>query len=255
MRPQNVSAADLGLIGVAARVIDRAHEIDQRPGAVEGAAHDLHDHRVVAEFEQAMLLGIGRAGAQCLDAARDGEPGLREQSIEREIRRRRGFARQPDPARDLGRQDGGVNGGRDCVDQPQAVETNQPLRRRIGQIVAPRRFAEAEQAVAGDAPLRLDGVGEACEIGRLAPERRRGDETAQPLAAPDQPFVDQHLDGAADGEAAHPEALDERRLAVDTLARPLGRDIAAQRVDELQVERPIQFRVQRKAHVPSTTSG
>ena len=70
----------------------------------------------------------------------------------------------------------------------------------------------------GDAPLRRDGLGEAGEIGRRALQRRRRDETAEPLAAADQALVDEDLDRARDGEPADAETLGQRRLAVDPLA-------------------------------------
>src|SRR5262249_20095211 len=70
LRRRPLGAAYFGLIGVAARVVDGAHVIDERAGGVERAAHDLHDDYFVAEFEQTPFLAIGGAGAQCLDAAR-----------------------------------------------------------------------------------------------------------------------------------------------------------------------------------------
>jgi len=248
LRPCKFGAANFRLIGVAAGVIDRAHEVDQRAGGVVGAAHDLHHDGVVAEFEQAPLLRVGGARAQSLHAACDDQPPLREQAIKRETRRRGGLLRQSDPAHDVRREHGRVNRGRHAVYEPKPVETDQLLRRRIGEIVAPRRVAEAEQQMARHAPLRLDGVGEAREIRRLAAERRRRHETAETLPAPDQPFLDEPLDGAADREAADAEAPRQRRLAVDAVARPLQRDLGAQHVDELQIERPIEVGVQRGAH-------
>ena len=53
----------------------------------------------------------------------------------------------------------------------------------------------------------------------------------------DEALVDQNFDRARDGEPADAEALGERRLAVDPVAGPLGRDLGAQQIDELEIER------------------
>ena len=240
------------MIGVSARVIDRADEIDERSCRIISAAHDFHDDRIVAKLQHPSLFGFACAGAKSLHAALDHETGLFEQTIEREPGRRSRLAVQSDAGGDLRRQHGGVDGCGHVVNQPQTIETDQPLRGRIGKIVSPRRAAEAEQPVRGDAPLGFDGVGETGEIGGLATERRRRHEAAKALPAPDQPFVNQHLDGAADGESTNPETLRQRRLAVYALAGPLIGDLAAHDVDELQIKRPVQICVECVAHSPKS---
>jgi len=75
-------ASDFGLIRVATRIVDGVNVVDEFARAVIGAAGDLHDDGVVAEFEQALFFKACRAGAQRLHAAGGGNAGLRELSIE-----------------------------------------------------------------------------------------------------------------------------------------------------------------------------
>ena len=71
--------------------------------------------------------------------------------------------------------------GRDAIDQPQTVERDQRLVLAIGKAVAPGAGPKAEQPMRRRAALRRDRLGEA-RRDRTAPlQRRRGDETAEPL--------------------------------------------------------------------------
>jgi len=197
-----------------------------------------------------LLAGLGGSRAQRLDAARDVQPGVLEQAIERQVGRTREIAVEPDAARDIRRQDGAMNGGRNIVDEAKPVELDQFLVRRIGEVVAPGELGEGEQPMARRAPLRLHRLGKAREIGGLAAQRRRRDETAEALAAADQALVDENLHRARHGEPADAEALGERRFAVDPIARPLRGDIEPQVVDELQIQRSIDIGVQGDGHSP-----
>jgi hypothetical protein len=141
-----------------------------------------------------------------------------------------------------------VQGGRNSIHQPQAVEPHQTGVGRERRVTAGPGVAEGDEAVRGGPALRRDGLGEARQIRRLAQERRRRDETAQPLASAHQPFLDQPLDGARDREPADLETFGEYRLAVDALARPLAGDLPTQSVDELQVERAIKIGAQCGRH-------
>ena len=130
-----------------------------------------------------------------------------------------------------------MDGRRLAVDETQAVEADERRAFAIGKVFAPRDGAELQETMRRRTALRLDGFGEARQIGRRPPQGLGGDETAHPLAPADQPLVDENLDGAGHGEAADPEPLGEPRLALDPVAGRLAADVRPQPIDQLTVQR------------------
>jgi hypothetical protein len=235
-------AADLGLIGVTTRVVDRFDNVEQPAAGVIRLAIDFHNDGIVSEPEQCRLFPGGRTRAQRLDAPRDGKPRLVEPSIEREARRRRRRQRQADAACNLGGDDGTVDGRRDAVHEAEPVEPDQLDVLAIRRAFPPDDRLERQNAMRRRAALRRDRLGEARKIGGRTQERGRRDETSNPLAPPDQPLVDENLNRPRHREATDAEAVGELGFAVDAIAGLLVGDILPQPVHQLQIERPVDFR-------------
>ena len=73
-----------------------------------------------------------------------------------------------------------MNSGRDTIDQTQSIQGNERRALEIGKPFPPEDGSEVEEPVRGEATLRLDGFGEAEEIGRRSLQRRRRDELPRP---------------------------------------------------------------------------
>jgi hypothetical protein len=123
--------------------------------------------------------------------------------------------------------------GRHPVDEAKAVHSHQRFGLVIGQALAPSRGPESKQPVRRRAALCGNGVGEAAEIGGRAPQRRRSDETPEPLPTSDESFVDENFNRARHRKSADAKALGELGLAVDAIARLLAGDILPQPIHEL----------------------
>ncbi len=100
---------------------------------------------------------------------------------------------------------------------------------------------EIKQAMRRPATLGRNRFGEARKIGGSAPELQWSDEGAEPLPPRDQALADENLDRPRNREAAHFEPPRKLRLAIDAGAGLPRRDVLPQPVEELQVERPIEF--------------
>ena len=98
-----------------------------------------------------------------------------------------------------------MDSGRDAVDQTQSIEGDERRVLAIGKPFAPKDGSEGEDAMRGDAPCDWTASVKLSEIGRRSLQRRRCDESAEPLASVDQSFVNKDLDRPRDGEAADPK--------------------------------------------------
>ena len=132
-----------------------------------------------------------------------------------------------------------MNSGRDTIDQTQSIQGDERRALEIGEPFPPEDGSEVEELVRSEATLRLDGFGEAEEIGRRSLQRRRCDETPKALSSVDQSFVNEDLDRTRDREAAYAKPPGQFRFAVDPVTWSLGCEIRPQPVDQLTIKWPI----------------
>ena len=190
-------------------------------------------------FKSSASSSVARRARQRLGAARDGQARLVKQSIEGKSRSSRDLGVQTNGARNLGGDDRAMNSGRDTIDQTQSIQGDERRALGIGEPFPPEDGSEVEEPVRGEATLRLDGFGEAEEIGRRSLQRRRCDETPEALSSADQSFVNEDFDRTRDREAAYAKPLGQLRFAVDPVTWSLGCEIRPQPVDQLTIKWPI----------------
>ena len=120
------------MIGIAAGVVDRIHDIEQGAVPPSRLPPHRHDHGLVVDLKQARLLRCRGAGAYRLDASIDPEPRLIKETIEREAPRSRDGAGQANPFGQPRIDHRSMNSRRLPVDKAQTIDADQSRAFRIG---------------------------------------------------------------------------------------------------------------------------
>lgn len=120
-------AHDLRLVAVASGVIDRLDGVER--DAVRPERHPLHRHddAVFDKLEKAALLVCRQARHESLDSALGPQPGRFEQSVERNVRRRRAPLVKTDLVGNARRKNRPMNGARRAVNETQTLKGDQGL--------------------------------------------------------------------------------------------------------------------------------